>query len=47
MSQINFMQSFVDDLLDFRMICEGAFKLTMNSFCPNSVIDFVLSIFLP
>ena len=44
-SQMNFMQSFVDDLLDLRAMREGSFKLTIAPFNPNQVIDFVYSIF--
>ena len=44
-SQMNFMQSFVDDLLDLKTMREGAFKLTISPFNPNKVIEYVYSIF--
>ena len=45
--QLNFMQSFVDDLLDLRMLREGAFQLTMASFNPKSIVELCYRIFKP
>lgn len=38
MSQLNFMQSFVDDLLDFRQLRDGGFSLILLTFDPKEVI---------
>ena len=47
MSQLSFIQSFVEDLLDFRQIEEGVFHLSKDPFDPNSVLDLVCRIFEP
>ena len=44
-SQLYFMQSFVDDLLDLKMLREGNFKLNTAVFDPNKVINLVHRIF--
>ena len=41
------MQSYVDDLLDLRMLREGSFKPEISAFNPKTVIDFVQRIFQP
>ena len=46
-SQLYFMQSFVDDLLDLKMLREGTFKLNTAAFDPNKVISLVQRIFQP
>lgn len=46
-SQLNFCQSFVDDLLDFRQLKDGAFNLTNAVFDPNEVISLIFNIFKP
>ena len=46
-SQLYFMQSFVDDLLDLKMLRGGTFKLNTASFDPNKVISLVQRIFQP
>ena len=46
-SQINFMQSFVDDLLDYRQLKDGVFSLTNALFDPNETIKLILDIFKP
>ena len=45
--QLNFMQAFVDALLDLRMLREGAFQLTMASFNPKSIVELCYRIFKP
>ena len=39
------MECFVEDLLAYKMIQEGAFHLNPISFSPVSVLDFIKSIF--
>lgn len=41
MTQLNFIQSFVDDLLDFRQLRDGVFSLTMVPFNPKKVIEMI------
>ena len=43
--QLNFTQSFVDDLLDLKLLREGTFKLNTVIFDPNKVINLVHRIF--
>lgn len=47
MSQLEFMQSFVEDLLDFRQLKDGKFLLTNAIFNPNEVMQAVIQIFKP
>jgi len=47
MSQLEFMQSFVEDLLDFRQLKVGNFLLTNAIFDPNEVMQAVIQIFKP
>jgi len=47
MSQMTFMQSFVEDLLDYRQIKDGVFTLNYAQFDPNEVIELVRNIFEP
>lgn len=39
------MQTFVDDLLDLRMIKDGVFILENQVFDPNEVLEMVCDIF--
>ena len=43
--QIRLMQTFVDDLLDFRQIKEGVFKLVYMAFDPNKTLKQVYDMF--
>ena len=36
------MESFIEDLLNLHMMNQGAFKLSIEPFSPQSAIDFVL-----
>lgn len=45
LSQLNFTQSFVEDLLDLRQLKDGVFSLVQEQFNPNAVLDLVISIF--
>ena len=47
LSQMTFMQSFVEDLLDLRQIRDGLFSLTCQMFDPNEVLDLIKNIFHP
>ena len=46
-SQLIYVQSFVDDLLDLRMIKEGVFSQDMSIFDPNIVFDLICEVFAP
>ena len=43
--QIRLMQTFVDDLLDFRQIKEGVLKLVNAAFDPNKTLKLVFEMF--
>ena len=45
MSQLEFVQSFVNDLLDLQMLDSGKFNLNMEPFDIQSVIKLMFSIF--
>ena len=40
------MQTFVDDLLDYRQIKEGVFALSYNAFDPNKTLKQVYDMFI-
>lgn len=44
-AQLLLMQSFVDNLLDLRLIKDGIFPLTISVFDPNEIFDRVCTIF--
>ena len=45
LSQLEFLQSFVNDLLDMAKLKNGAFSLNLERLCVFDVIKFVYSIF--
>lgn len=45
--QIILMQTFVDDLLDFRQIKDGVFTLAKKAFCPAESFQLVCDVFRP
>ena len=47
LSQLYFLQSFVEDLLDLRQIKDGAFSLSSTPFDPNETFDLICSSFEP
>ena len=47
LSQLNFLQSFVEDLVNLKMLQEGVFTLNNAPFDPNNVFDMVCQIFQP
>ena len=47
MSQLEFMTSFVDDLLDLRQIREGVFSLTKEVFDPMETLNLICQTFGP
>ena len=47
MSQLEFLQSFVEDLLDLRQIRDGDFSLMIDIFDPKEVIKMICLIFGP
>ena len=46
-SQLKFILSFVDDLLDLRQLRDGIFNLKNAPFNPNEVFEEILNIFSP
>ena len=46
-SQLEFLQSFVDDLLDLSQIRNGVFSLSREEFNITDMIKLILSIFRP
>ena len=46
-SQLTFVQSFVEDLLDLRTMRDGVFTLVKEPFNPSEVIELVFSVFKP
>ena len=47
MSQLHFMESFVEDLLDLRQLKEGMFTLVNKAFDVVSVLKNISMIFTP
>ena len=47
MSQLTFLQSFVEDLLDLRQLKYGAFTLTREIFDANETFSMILETFGP
>ena len=45
MNQLNFMLSFVDDLLDYKQLKDGVFSLSATAFNPKEVIELIHDIF--
>ena len=46
-SSLTFMQLFVDDLLNLKLMHDGIFTLNESPFDPNEVFDNVCETFLP
>ena len=46
-AQIMLMQTFVNDLLDFRMLKESVFSLLKEPFDPANTLDLICEIFRP
>ena len=46
-SQLTFVESFVEDLLDLRQMRDGVFSLVEDVFNPKEVIELVVSVFKP
>ena len=46
-SQLTFVQTFVEDLLDLRTMRDGVFTLVQEPFNPFEVIELVFSVFKP
>ena len=46
-TQLTFMQTFVNDLLDLQKIESGEFKLNNAVFDPNQALKLVHTIFAP
>ena len=47
MSQLNFLQSFVEDLLDLRIIWEGNFIMDKDVFQPAEIFKLITDVFSP
>ena len=47
MSQLEFLQGFVDDLLDLGQLSNGVFKLTRAPFDMVKVVELIIGIFRP
>ena len=47
LSQLNLMECFAEDILNYNMIQEGAFQLCPVLFNPISVLEFIKDTFLP
>ena len=47
LSQLELMDCFVEDLLSYNMIQEGAFKLNPKAFDPKDVLQFIKDTFSP
>ena len=47
LSQLYFLQSFVEDLLDLRQIKDGVFTLNQEPFDPNETFELICSTFEP
>jgi len=45
MSQLNFLQSFVEDMLDLRQIRNGKFTLVPETFDVSQILTLVSNIF--
>ena len=47
MGQLNFLMSFVDDLIDLRQLHEGQFRLQKDPFKLLKVLELIHDIFTP
>ena len=47
MSQLRFMQTFVEDLLDLKLIRDGILTLDNEVFNPNETLELIKNIFRP
>ena len=47
MGQLNFLMSFVDDLIDLRQLSEGQFRLLKEPFNLQKVLELIFDIFTP
>ena len=39
------MESFVEDLLNLRLLREGIFTIANEQFCPTEIFDFIVNMF--
>ena len=46
-SQVQLMQTFVDDMLDLNQMKNGVFKLNNDLFNPTEVLELVCDTFMP
>lgn len=47
MSQFSFIDSFIEDLINLRSMCNGDFKLENTQFNPKKVLELVSDMFAP
>lgn len=47
MSQFSFIDSFIEDLINLRSMCNGDFKLENTQFNPQKVLELVSDMFAP
>ena len=47
MSQFSFIDSFIEDLLNLRQMCNGDFRLENTQFSPQKVLEMVSNMFAP
>ena len=47
LSQLTFMQLFVEDLLNLKMLNDGIFTFAMHSFDPNELFNNICETFSP
>ena len=47
MGQLNFLKTFVSDLLDLRQMRDGVFTLANEPFDPNKIFDTICNLFEP
>ena len=46
-SQLDLMETFVDDMLDLTLLREGLFSLVHERFDPEDGVNFILNMFAP
>ena len=47
MSQFSFIDSFIEDLINLRQMCNGDFRLEATQFSPHKVLEMVSNMFAP
>ena len=45
LNQLGFMESFIEDLLNIKLIKEGKFILEKKQFSPKEVFDYIIDMF--